>query len=217
MSDRVFVVDDHPVVRRGYTSLVERQPSMEICGEASTASEALDLIGELDPDLVLVDISLEGMGGIELIKHLQNQHSDLSILVISMHDEMLYAERALEAGARGYVMKGEADEVVLEAIDTVLEGSIYLSEEMNTRALLRRVGREHTSNESELAQLSDRELEVFEEMGKGLTTKEIAEDLFISPKTVGTYYRNIREKLNIESTAQLKMKAILWYHGRTDE
>lgn len=211
MSSAVYVVDDHPVVRRGFRSLVARQSDLEICGEASSAGEALEAIPEPGADLVLVDVALEGMSGLELIKRLRQRDIDAEILVISMHDEALYADRALQAGARGFVMKDESDEVMLEAMRTVLDGQVYLSPEMNTRALLGRLGGDENS---ELGTLTDRELEVFQEMGRGRPTQEIADRLSISPRTVGTYYRNIRDKLEVESTDRLKVKAVLWYHGR---
>lgn len=210
MRSAIYVVDDHPVVRRGFRSLVDRQSDMEICGEASSANEALEEMPNAGADLVLVDVAMEGMSGIELIKHLRQREIDVPILVVSMHDEALYADRALQAGARGFVMKDESDEVMLEAMRTVLDGQVFLSPEMNTRALLGRLGGDE---ESELGTLTDRELEVFQEMGKGRPTQEIAEHLSISPRTVGTYYRNIRDKLEVESTDRLKVKAVLWYHG----
>lgn len=211
MQGKIFIVDDHPVVRRGYASIISRESDLEVCGEASSGQEALEKIPETHPDLILADILMEGMSGIELIKHVEAQEFDMPVLVISMHDESLYAERALEAGAMGYIMKDEVDTVIIDAIHTILQGGLYVSEQMNAKMLMRSVGRS-VDNESSLAQLSDRELEVFEHLGRGLTTSEIADAMFISPKTVGTHRRQIQEKLNITTTAKLRQRAVLWTH-----
>lgn len=216
MKHKIFVVDDHPVMRKGYRFLIEQEPDLMVCGEAGTALDALDAIEEVHPDLVLVDISLGGMSGLELVKSLHTRDADLAMLVISMHDESLYAQRALLAGARGYIMKNEADTAVIEGIRQVLRGGFYLSEAISTRILLQYQQRgtlpaQH--NDDPLERLSDRELDVFELMGQGNTTKQIAEALLISPKTVESHRGRIKSKLAIASTSQLVQRATLWVDG----
>ena len=213
MKRKIFVVDDHPVMRMGYHFLLDQEADLEVCGEAGTALEALEKISQAHPDLVIVDISLGGMSGIELIKHLQAQFPDLPTLVVSAHDESLFGERAILAGARGYIMKREVDTSVVEAIGRILRGGFYLSDEMSTKILLqyRKIG--HLSPEEavpSIQQLSDRELEVFELMGQGYTTRAIAEALMISPKTVESHRGRIKDKLAIETTTELLQRATLW-------
>lgn len=209
MKRKIFIVDDHPVVRWGYSSIINREANLEVCGEAASGEEALEKLPESIPDLIIVDITMEGMNGIELIDQLQVHEFDFPVLVISVHDESLYAERALEAGAMGYIMKDEASENIIEAIETILGGGLYVSEQINANLLLRSVGRD-VKNKSPLEQLSNRELEVFELIGQGMTTEEIANTLFISPKTVGTHRRQIQDKLGIQTTAKLQQRAVLW-------
>lgn len=209
MKRRVFIVDDHPVVRWGYSSIISREPTLEVCGEAASGEEALENIPAADPDLVIVDVTMEGMNGIELIEHLQSRGLDMPVLVISVHDETLYAERSLEAGAMGYIMKDEASEKIIDAIEEILDGGLYVSDKINANLLLRSVGRT-VKNQSSLEQLSNRELEVFELIGQGMTTEEIADTLYISPKTVGTHRRQIQDKLGISTTAKLQQRAVLW-------
>lgn len=210
MSQKIFVVDDHPIMRRGYASILDRQPDLEVCGEAGSADEALEKIPDSEADLVIVDISMEGMSGIELIKSLDAWDIDLPCLVVSMHDETLYAERALHAGAKGYIMKNEIDQTVVEAVRKILNGGFFLSDQMNNKILQRVSGTQRGIDESPLEQLSDRELEVFELLGKGQSTKEIAEELVISPKTVETHRRRIKQKLGIDSSTELLQRAVLW-------
>lgn len=211
MQYKIYLVDDHPVVRRGYAAIINGSTGMKVCGEASSGREALGEIPECEPDLVVVDVAMEEMSGIELIKHLRAQQCDVPVLVISVHDEALYAERALEAGAMGYVKKAEADVVIVEAIRGILNGRLYLSDDMNTKLLRRSIGQDRGRN-SPLDKLSDRELEVFEHLGRGLSTSQVADAMFISPKTVGTHRRQIQEKLNLETTAKLQQHAVLWVH-----
>ena len=210
----IFVVDDHPVVRWGYISLINLEPDLEVCGEADTAFEALDKIPETNPDLAIVDISLEGMNGIELTKQLQVLHPDLPVLIVSMHDEVLYGDRALRAGARGYIMKREVRTKIVEAIRRLLSGGTYLSNQMSTRLLDQYQGGRFDER-SPIERLSDRELEVFELYGRGYSTREIAEALFISRKTVESHRNRIKDKLGIESTAQILQRAVQWVQSQS--
>ena len=209
MKRTVFVVDDHPVVRWGYISLINLEPDLEVCGEADTAFEALDKIPEANPDLAIVDISLEGMNGIELTKQLQALHPDLPVLIVSMHDEVLYGDRALRAGARGYIMKREVRTKIVKAIRRLLRGGTYLSDQMSARLLNQYQGGRFDER-SPLERLSDRELEVFELYGRGYSTREIAEALFISRKTVESHRNRIKDKLGLESTSQFVQHAVQW-------
>lgn len=213
MKRKVFIVDDHPMMRRGYASLVNAEPDLEVCGEAATATEAVDGVEATEPDLVVADISLEGANGIELTKQLQNLWPEVPVLIISMHDEVLYAERALQAGAHGYLMKMEGDEAVLQAMRRVLDGHVYLSDAMQDRLLYQHVGQPRPSGDdatTALQSLSDRELEVFEMIGRGFTTREVAERLSISPKTVESHRARIKAKLDIDTSIELMRRAIQW-------
>lgn len=213
MVRKVFIVDDHPVMLQGYAALIKRESDLEVAGEAASAEEALQKIDEVEPDLVIVDISLSGMNGIELIKHLTAQHEDLAILVVSMHDETLYGERALRAGAKGYVMKSEARTAVIEAIRTILKGDFYLSDPLNRKVLLRYTG-QYEGETASVSSLSDRELEVFELIGQGNTTKEIADMLHLSEKTVHSHRSRIKRKLSIDNSIELTRQAVLWVQNR---
>lgn len=214
MKYRIFILEDHPVMRRGYRNLINGEMDIEVCGEAATAMEALDLIPAAAPDLVIADISLEGMSGIQFIKRLQSEHPGLDVLVVSMHEESLYAERALQAGAVGYLMKKEADGSVVKAIRRVLSGRIYVSDRMQDKIMVLFTGRMKPAAPPErlssVAGLSDRELEVFELHGRGLSTREMAEALQISAKTVATHRGRIKIKLAVESTPELVRRAVLW-------
>ncbi len=214
MKRTVFIVDDHPMMRRGYASLVNAEPDLAICGEAATASAAIVGVEETAPDLVIADISIEGTNGIELTKQLLSQQPNLPVLIISMHDEALYAERALQAGARGYLMKMEGDESVLQAIRRVLDGHVYVSDAVQDRLLYQHIGqqRPHAGDEATTAlqALSDRELEVFEMIGRGYPTREIADRLSISPKTVESHRAKIKSKLAVDTATDLMRRAIRW-------
>ncbi len=214
MKRTVFVVDDHPVIRWGYISLINQEPDLEVCGEADTAFEALDKIPEASPDLAIVDISLAGMNGIELTKQLQVLHPDLPVLIVSMHDEVLYGDRALRAGARGYIMKREVRTKIVEAIRRLLSGGTYLSDQMSTRLLNQYQGGRFDER-SPIERLSDRELEVFELYGRGYSTREIAEALFISRKTVESHRNRIKDKLGLESTSQFLQRAVQWVQSQS--
>lgn len=215
MKRKIFVVDDHSVMRWGYIALINQEPDLKVVGEAGSALEAIERIPKANPDLAIVDISLEGMNGIELTKHLRAQHPDLPVLIVSMHDESLYGERALRAGARGYIMKKEARTKIVEAIRCMLNGRFYLSDAMHTKILLQYQGRPLGEERSSLDRLSDRELEVFELFGRGNSTREIAEALLISPKTVESHRNRIKEKLAVESTTELLQHAVQWVQSES--
>ena len=203
-------MDDHPVVRQGLKLLINQEPDIMVCGEAENPQKAFAAIQEQHPDIAIIDLSLAHSSGIDLIKNIKLRYPNLPILVLSMHDESLYAERALRAGARGYIMKQEAPEKVITAIRQVLQGSIYVSEKMGVKMLHSYIDRPKTPITSSVELLSDRELEVFQLLGKGLGTRQIAEKLNISIKTVEAYRANIKEKLNLKSSSELVQHAIHW-------
>jgi len=208
---RIFIVDDHPIVRQGLTQLIDNEPDMVVSGQGEDAYQSLRAIRQNKPALVLVDVSLKDSDGIELLKELRSQDPELPVLVLSMHDESLYAERALRAGARGYIMKQEAPQVLLQAIRKVLTGQVYLSETMGANLLQRMVGgRKPGKGNAELPmdRLTDRELEVFRMIGAGRSVKDIADKLFISGKTVEAHREHIKEKLGVKSSAELLRFAI---------
>jgi DNA-binding NarL/FixJ family response regulator len=215
---RILLVDDHPVLRLGIADLIRSEASLEVCGEASSLSEAYQLVARLKPDLVIADISLEGNSGIELIKELTYRWETLPVLAYSMHDEQIYAERSLRAGARGYVMKQHAAETLLQAIHRVLEGRIYLSKDVSDRLLGKFIGTKSTEGkplQSPIDRLSDRELEVLQLMGKGLSTTKIAETLCLSTKTVETYREHLKQKLNLHGGPELVRYAVEWSLNQT--
>jgi DNA-binding NarL/FixJ family response regulator len=207
---RIFVVDDHPIVRQGLALLIEREFDLAICGDAEEANAALAAIAAARPDILIVDISLNGPDGLELLKNVRIRHPQLPVLILSMHDESLYAERALRAGARGYIMKQEATEKVLVAVRRILKGEIYVSERVGSKMLQNYVSGERAGKPSSIAELSDRELEVFRLIGEGHSTRRIAEELHLSVKTVETYQAHIKEKLSLRSGRELVQHAIQW-------
>lgn len=207
---RILIVDDHPMTRQGLVTLIEHQPDWAVCFEAQNAEQALEAIAKTKPDLVLADISLPGKSGLELIKDIRALRENLPVLVISMHDESLYAERVLRAGARGYVPKHSGAAKIVEAIRAVLNGRIYVSEEMSAHFLEQLSGRSSPQTRSPVEQLSDREFEVFELIGQGLSAHDIAQRLFLSAKTVDAHRANIKEKLKIKTTAELIAYAARW-------
>lgn len=207
---RILVVDDHPIVRQGLALMINREPDMLVCGEAEEAHSALRAVPELQPDVLIVDISLNGPDGIELVKSVRVRDPRLPILVLSMHDESLYAERALRAGANGYIMKQEATEKVLIAVRRILKGDVYLSDRMSGKMLQQYVRGSSTVRHSPVADLSDRELEVFRLIGEGHGTRQIAEELHLSVKTVETYQAHIKEKLSLRNARELMQHAIQW-------
>lgn len=205
---RVLLVDDHPIVRQGLMLLINAEPDLTVCGEASTAAEAIRMVAQTAPDIAMIDISLEDRSGVELIKDLRAQSPVLPMLALSMHDESLYAERVLRAGGRGYVMKQEATENMLTAIRRVLSGEIYLSPRMSTQLLNQFAATPTGQNVSPLSRLTDREMEVFTMIGRGLSTREIADKLFLSVKTVEAHREHIKEKLSLRSATELIRHAV---------
>ncbi len=210
---KLIIVDDHPLMRKGLAMSLNAEPDLKVLAQASSAEDALAALDQGDPDLAIVDISLPGMSGLELIKHMRVLRPELKILVLSRHDESLYAERAIRAGARGYVMKLEAGDVMLKAVRRVLNGGIYVSEEINERLLLGMASGRENLSKSPLEVLSDRELEVFEMTGRGHGTRDIAEQLHLSVKTVESYRARIKNKLNLNSAAELMQHAVQWVEG----
>lgn len=210
---QVLIVDDHPLVRKGLAVSFEDTMGFEVCGRAATAEDALDRLDHCDPDLLVLDISLPGMSGLELMKQLRDPYPDLQTLVVSRHDENLYAERVLRAGGRGYVMKLEASDVIIEAARTVLDGGVYLSDPINNRLLKNLAeGDADPISESPVESLSDRELEVFELTGQGLTTRDMADRLHVSVKTIESYRARIKEKMNLDNASELMRHAVQWVH-----
>ncbi len=206
----VFLVDDHPIVRQGLALLINREPDLAVCGDAEEAGSALRRIEELKPDLIVVDISLNGPDGLDLLKNIRARDPNLPVLILSMLDESLYAERALRAGASGYIMKQEATERVLVAIRRILGGEVYVSDRMANRMLHRLVGGSRVEQRSPIADLTDRELEVFRLIGEGHGTRQIADELHISVKTVESYQSHIKEKLSLKNARELVQRAIQW-------
>lgn len=208
---RILIVDDHPIVRRGLTQLIRRESDLTICGEAEGLSQALQSFRELQPDLIIADVSLQNGSGIELVKELIAQRPGIRILVCSMHRESLYAQRALRAGAKGYVNKDQATAELVTAIRRVLAGGVYLSERMTDCLIGQTIGNgEACDAVNPIESLSDRELEVFEQIGRGGTTKGIADRLYLSPKTIETYRENIKSKLKLRNGAELTRRAMEW-------
>jgi len=206
----VLIVDDHPIVRQGLAQLIDQEKDLQVCGQAQDAHEALQAIRTLNPDMVVVDISLKDTSGMELIKDLKVQYPDLPVLTLSMHDEAVYGERALRAGARGYIMKQEATEKVVTAIRRVLAGEVYVSDDMAAKMVSKLVGGGSRKTGSPLECLSDRELEVFRLIGEGYSTREMAEKLHLSIKTIETYRAHIKDKLGLEDANELLRNAIQW-------
>jgi DNA-binding NarL/FixJ family response regulator len=205
---RIFIVDDHPIVRQGLMQLINNESDLVVCGQGEDAYQALKTIRQLKPDLTLLDISLKDTGGIELLKELRVQDPTLQVLILSMHDESLYAERALRAGARGYIMKQEAAQTLLLAVRKVLKGEVYVSEKMSAVLLQRMVGNRKPDGTLPMDRLTDREMEIFRMIGAGMTVKEIAERLFLSAKTIEAHREHIKGKLNLKSSAELLRFAI---------
>jgi DNA-binding NarL/FixJ family response regulator len=211
VKSRIFIVDDHTMFREGLRQLIDREPDLTVCGDAAGAEEALRNIDESNPDLAIVDLSLSGGTGIDLIKTLKSKYADLPVLVVSMHEESLYAERALHAGATGYVMKQEPAKTVKVAIRKVLAGDMHLSDKM-TASLLGKFmsGGQSAIPVSPIEKLSDRELEVFRMLGEGKMTRQIAEELGLTIATINSFRNRIKEKLDLKNSAELVMHAIQW-------
>lgn len=207
---KILIVEDHPIVRRGFASLINHEPDLVVCGDAEDVHGALEAIDRCQPDLVLIDIFLKDSSGIDLIKTLQERCKGLPVLVVSMHEESLYADRVIRAGAMGYVMKREAEQTIVTAIRRILEGRVYLSDRMQERVLLSYSGRRTEAARSPLEALSDRELEIFERLGHGQSIRKIAEDLHLSVKTVDAHRAHIKEKLALESSTEVLQHAVRW-------
>src|ERR1700691_5533995 len=206
----VFVVDDHPIVRQSLALLINREADLAVCGEAEEMHAALSAIQAAKPDILIVDISLNGPDGLELLKNIRITSPRLPVLVLSMHDESIYAERALRAGANGYIMKQEATEKVLVALRRILSGEIYVSDRIANSMLQQYVRGTAASEHSSIADLTDRELEVFRLIGEGFGTRQIAEALHLSVKTVESYQAHIKEKLSLRSARELVQHAVEW-------
>ena len=207
---KVLLVDDHPIIRHGVAALIQSEADLEVCAEADTPHGALEAVAQHKPDVVLADLSFEGLSGIELIKDFKVRHPNLPVLILSMHDESFYAERVLRAGAMGYIMKQEASEQVVNALRRVLSGQIYLSQKMCTRLLNSVFDNKATDRESPIETLSDRELEVFELIGQGLATRQIAQKLHLSVKTIESHRAHVKSKLGLKTSTELVQAAIRW-------
>ncbi|WP_395747519.1 response regulator [Prosthecobacter sp.] len=212
---KVLLVEDHPMFREHLGQLIDRDLGMSICGEADNIRDAMRLILETKPDIAIVDITLHGSSGLELLKDIKAQGLDLNVLVLSMHDEELYAERALRAGAKGYITKNEASAEVIEAIRCVMKGDVYASRQMTAKLLERMTQKRGNSELAGMETLADRELEVFQMLGRGKSTREIAQTLNLGESTVETYRARIKEKLQLRSAAELYLRAGQWVrdHG----
>jgi DNA-binding NarL/FixJ family response regulator len=207
---RILLVDDHPFMRAGLAQLIDRQPDLMVCGEAGNPTEALQAVAKTKPDLVLSDLTMPGRSGLEFIKDLRAAHETLAILVVSMHDESVFAERALRAGARGYIMKEAGGENLLAAIRQVLRGEVYVSPRMSARILEGLAGARPRGSVSPIEKLTDREFEIFQLIGHGRSTRDIAEQLHLSPKTVDVHRSNIKEKLELTDATALIRHAVRW-------
>jgi DNA-binding NarL/FixJ family response regulator len=215
MTYNIIIVDDHPLMRKGLAMTLETESDLKVIGQADSAEDGMALFEATRPHVAIVDISLPGMSGLELIKHLQAIYPSVKIVVVSRHDESLYAERAIRAGARGYVMKMEAGEVIVQAVRRVLAGGIYVSSDINERLLMGMLAGRRAQGTSPMEVLSDRELEVFELTGRGLTTREISERLHLSIKTVESYRARIKSKLDLDNATELLQHAIQWVESVT--
>jgi DNA-binding NarL/FixJ family response regulator len=207
---RILLVDDHPIVRQGLALLIDREPDLSVCGEAEGAHSAFHAIATLLPDLVVLDISLSGPDGLDVLKEIRVKTANLPVLILSMHDESIYAERAMRAGANGYIMKQEATEKVLVAIRRILQGEVYLSDRLTSTMLQQYVRGAAPAKSSPLLNLTDRELEVFRLIGEGHPTRRIADELHLSVKTIESYQAHIKEKLALRNARELVQHAIEW-------
>ncbi|VVM06635.1 response regulator [Methylacidimicrobium tartarophylax] len=211
---KVLIVDDHALVSEGIAQLIEARSGLTVCGTAANAHEGFDLVAKTRPDLVIVDLSLPGKSGLELIKDIHASYPEIAILTLSMHEESMYAERALRAGARGYLMKSEGGQRLLEGIQRVLDGGMFVSEAVATRVLERFSGRRAKPTLNPVESLSDREFEVFQLIGRGLGTRHIADQLHLSIKTVEAYRGSLKEKLKLASGPELVHYAISWQQSQ---
>ena len=211
---QIFIVEDHPIFSMGMSELINQEEDLEVCGSADNIAVALQEIEQLCPDLVIVDLSLQGEQGIDLIRELEKTEKEIPMLVLSMHDEEIYAERCILAGAKGYIMKQEASESVIEALRHILAGNIYVSSKIMNKMVGKLTGKPGMTEVSATNRLTDRELEVLTLIGKGLAAAEIAEKLHVSPKTIGTYRERLKEKLELKHGAELVRYAVLWVEFR---
>jgi DNA-binding NarL/FixJ family response regulator len=207
---KVIIVDDHPIIRQGLRAVIDQQPDMVVCGEAWSVSQALQVMDRTPPDLAIVDLSLKDSNGLDLIKDIAIRWPSVQVLVLSMRDEAFYAERVLRAGARGYVTKDEGPQKVVDALRKVIRGEIHLSDQMASKILRKFAGGGSTTSASLVDTLTDRELQILHLIGSGLPTREIAERLHISTKTVDSHREHIKEKLRLESATELLKHAIQW-------
>jgi DNA-binding NarL/FixJ family response regulator len=214
---RIVLVDDHPLVREWLANLINQQAGFEVIGDADSAPKALQVIAAVQPEVAIVDISMEGGSGLELIKDIRAAHPNVAVLVLSMHDESIYAERAFRAGARAYIMKREATKRVLEAIRCVLEGKLYMSDKMALKMAEKFVDGRPTSEGSPVEKLSDRELEVFQLLGRGYNTRQIADELHVSFKTIQSFSARIKEKLNFANANELLREAVRWHESHQEK
>jgi DNA-binding NarL/FixJ family response regulator len=210
LKKKILLVEDHPIFRLGLSELINQEEDLLVCGEAEDVAGAWALIPKLLPDLIVADITLENSDGIELVKEVNRHFRHIPVLILSMHDEFLYAERALHAGARGYIMKQEAMESVVTAIRQVLEGKVYLNERIKEHILAHLTDRASVRERAPIDRLTDRELEIFRLIGEGLSSRDIARKLHLSIKTVGTHRERIKFKLNLKSATELVRHAVHW-------
>jgi DNA-binding NarL/FixJ family response regulator len=214
---KVLLVDDHPLVREWLATLINQQSDLKVCGEADSAPKALQMMGVVNPEIAIVDISMEGGSGLELIKNIKASHPKVGVIVLTMHDEALYAERALRAGARGYIMKKEATKRVLQGIRCVLGGKLYLSDKMAITMAEKFIEGRPGTADSVVQKLSDRELEVFQLLGRGYSTRQIADELHVSFKTVQAFCARIKEKLNFVNAAELLRETVRWHDSQQEK
>jgi len=214
---QVLIVDDHPVVRDGLTTIINHEQDLNVCGEADDAQEALKAVTELKPDVVVADISLKNSDGIELTKSIKAGHPKLPVIVLSVHDESVYAERALLAGAKAYLMKDAVSENIVKAIRTVLSGEIYVSNTISKKFLHKIAGDKKGTTKTPIENLSYREFEIFRLIGKGFKASQIARQLHLSTKTIETYRSRIKEKLNLPNAAELLQYSIKWAKSQDRE
>lgn len=209
---KIIIVDDHPIVRQGLRAIIEEERDLEVCSETGNANDAIKLIGETNPDLALIDISLEGnVTGIDLVKSMQKRFPSVNALVMSMHDDKIYAERAIMAGAKGYIMKSEVEENIINAIRSVLKNELYLRPDASLNLVSKVYQKTTKHSKSSIDRLTDREFEILRFLGKGLGTRKIARELNLSVNTVESHRRNIRKKLNLKDSDELISYAIQWY------
>jgi DNA-binding NarL/FixJ family response regulator len=207
---KIIIVEDHPIFRMGMKELINQEENLTVVGDADNVARAIELIEKEQPDLVVVDLSLKESNGIEIVKEIQNNHKNTVSLVLSMHDESIHSERCIHAGAKGYIMKQEASGSVVKAINQIMAGNIYVSPNIMSNILNKFQNRPELVNESPLKHLTDRELEIFQLIGQGMTSREIAIQLTISIKTVGTYRERIKDKLDLKDGGKLLRHAVIW-------